>query len=179
MVLIRRSGKPYSFLSSALYILSTEKVGMSHLITNHWLQCGVLVLQCGGVWPGALGHHLLLIVIHWQSLSHLLYVFPQWGDGLPYQQEDYQPGWCLLITRVRRGEGAGGLTRQAVRRPRSRAVRPEGPWDWFARWRRSRTPRRVHCVWEPGHRSSKWLYHGCSLSRTDNCPGNSTNIIIT
>ena len=105
MVLIRRSGKPYSFLSSALYILSTEKVGMSHLITNHWLQCGVLVLQCGGVWPGALGHHLLLIVIHWQSLSHLLYVFPQWGDGLPYQQEDYQPGWCLLITRVRRGRG--------------------------------------------------------------------------
>ena len=60
-------------------------------MTNHGLQRGVLVLQCGGVWPGALGHHLLLIVIDWQSLSHLLYVLPQGGDGLPYQQQDYQP----------------------------------------------------------------------------------------
>ena len=67
-------------------------------MTNHGLQRGVLVLQCGGVWPGALGHHLLLIVIDWQSLSHLLYVLPQGGDGLPYQQEDYQPGQCLLVT---------------------------------------------------------------------------------
>ena len=70
---------------------------MSHLITNHWLQCGVLVLQCGGVWPGPLGHHLVLIVIHWQSLSHLLYVFPQRGDGLPYQQEDYQPDEKTIV----------------------------------------------------------------------------------
>ena len=60
-------------------------------MTNHGLQRGVLVLQCGGVWAGALGHHLLLIVIHWQSVSHLLYVLPQGGDGLPYQQQHYQP----------------------------------------------------------------------------------------
>ena len=60
-------------------------------MTNHGLQRGVLVLQRGGVWAGALGHHLLLIVIHWESLCHLLYVLPQRGDGLPYQQEDYQP----------------------------------------------------------------------------------------
>ena len=46
-------------------------------MTNHGLQRGVLVLQCGGVWAGALGHHLLLIVIHWESLCHLLYVLPQ------------------------------------------------------------------------------------------------------
>ena len=56
------------------------------------------MLQCGGVRAGALGHHLVLIVIHGQSVSHLLYVLPQRGDGLPYQQEDYQPGQCLLET---------------------------------------------------------------------------------
>ena len=52
---------------------------------NHGLQCGVLVLQ------RPLGHHLILIMVHRQSLRHLLYVLPQGGDGLPYQQQHYQP----------------------------------------------------------------------------------------
>ena len=54
-------------------------------MTNHRLQRGVLVVQ------RPLGHHLLLIVIDRQPLRHLLYVLPQRGDGLPDEQQDYQP----------------------------------------------------------------------------------------
>ena len=84
-----------------------EKDFYSHLMANHRLQRGVLVLQGGGGRPGALGHHLVLIVIDWQSVSHLLYVLPQRGDGLPYQQEDYQPGQCLLETNCSAGRERG------------------------------------------------------------------------
>ena len=60
---------------------------------NHGLQCGVLVLQ------RPLGHHLLLVMVHRQSIRHLLYVLPQRGDGLPYQEQDYQPddGIVMII----------------------------------------------------------------------------------
>ena len=132
-------------------------------------------MHCGRVRPRGLGHHLILIVIHGQSVCHLLYVLPQGGDGLPYQQKDYQPGQCLLMHCSEGGRGR--LTRPAVQTPRSRVEPPGGPWDWSARWRRSRTPRTVHCGAAPGHRSSRSLYHGCSLSRTDNCPDNETYII--
>ena len=76
-----------------------------HLMPHHGLQRGVLVLQRGGVWAGALGHHLLLIVIHRQSLRHLLYVLPQRGDGLPDEQQDYQPGKKQSLRGVRWGVG--------------------------------------------------------------------------
>ena len=76
--------------------VSTEKDGMSHLMTNHWLQRGVLVLQCGGVRAGPLRHHLLIVVVHRQPLRHLLYVLPQRGDRLPDEQQDYQPAQYWL-----------------------------------------------------------------------------------
>ena len=57
---------------------------------NHGLQCGVLVLQ------RPLGHHLLLVMVHRQSIRHLLYVLPQRGDGLPDEQQDYQPAQYWL-----------------------------------------------------------------------------------
>ena len=65
-------------------------------MTNHGLQRGVLVLQCGGAGSRPLGHHLLIVVVHRQPLRHLLYMLPQRGDGLPDEQQDYQPAQYWL-----------------------------------------------------------------------------------
>ena len=144
MVLNQRSGKPVGFP----ILLSTVKVGMSHLITNHWLQRGVLVLQCGRVRPRGLGHHLILIMVHRQSLRHLLYVLPQRSDGLPYQQQHYQPGqwWSLMIVRDKKQ-----LTMRGVQRPRYRVEQREGPFELTCRCKSQEDCNRL--IWNTSLRS--------------------------
>ena len=61
----------------------------SHLNTHHGLQRGVLVLQPGRLGRGGAG--VLLVVVDGQPLRDSLYVLPQRGDGLPDQEQHYQP----------------------------------------------------------------------------------------
>ena len=47
----------------------------SHLITNHGLHRGVLVLQRGGGGGGVVGEKVIIIMIPRKTLRHLFYVF--------------------------------------------------------------------------------------------------------